>query len=102
MNVSLGLSFSSENSNADASFQEALTREKVEEKREERFKLTILGRRDSSEPAPHKKVMREDSGWWSITSDVTSENWTTRKDRLSNTENKMLNLSKCENKYVEC
>ena len=71
MDTSLGLSFSSENI-TDSSFQEALTREKVEDKKEDRFKLTVLGRRDSSEPTPHKKVMQEDSGWWSITSDVTS------------------------------
>ena len=72
-NKDLSLGFSSEDSiNAEASFQEALTREKVEDKKEDRFKLTVLGRRDSSEPTPHKKVIQGDSGWWSITSDVTS------------------------------
>ena len=56
----------------DSSFQEALIREKVEERRETKSELTVLSRRDDDETTPHKKVMTDNSGWWDIDSEVTS------------------------------
>ena len=55
---------------SDDSFQEALTREKTDKGREDILKLTVLNRRGS----PHKKVMINNSGWWSLASNDTSNN----------------------------
>ena len=56
---------SSEDQNQDSSFQEALIREKVEKRRENKNSLTVLCR-----TTPHKKVTIDDSGWWNIDSEV--------------------------------
>ena len=99
MDTSLGLNISSD---IDSSFQEVLIREKLEEKRENRCELTVLGRRDNGEVTPHKKVMKNNSGWWSIVNEVTSDNLTTKEDSSSKIKNKITIMNKCRNKDVEC
>ena len=63
----------------DSSFQEALIREKVEERREIKNGLTVLCR-----TTPHKKVTIDNSGWWNVDSEViTSQLYTNFKKHFS-------------------
>ena len=58
---------SSEDLDQNRSFQEALIREKAEERRENKSNWTVLHK-----TTPHKKVTIDDSGWWNIDSMMVS------------------------------
>ena len=62
-------SINSSMNSSDDSFQEALTREKTDIGRDDRLKMTVLNRRGS----PHKKVMVDNSGWWSLANDTSND-----------------------------